>query len=158
MNEDQPRTPPGSISQVELAAAMSVMTLAALFIGLNFERWARQSLPSAIAGLLLVPLLLSVVFRLINAWKPSRRMNVLLILCLVSVALCVLAPYLVNFLTVANFLPSPPSHALMAVITDVLGWVAVAFLALYTLALGVTLVFALGAFLLRNPPDRHPGG
>jgi hypothetical protein len=158
VNEDQPRTPPGSISLVELASAMSVMTLAALFIGLNFERWSRQSLPSAIAGLLLVPLLLSVVFRLINAWKPSKRMNVLLILCLVTLMLSVLVPILVNFLTVANLLPSPPSHTLMTIITDILGWVAVAFLSLYTLALGVTLVIALGGFLLRNPPDRQPNG
>jgi hypothetical protein len=158
MNEYQPPTPPESISLVELASAMSVMTLAALFIGLNFERWSRQSLPSAIAGLLLVPLLLSLVFRRITAWTPSRRMNVLLILSLVSVALCVLAPLFFNFLTFANFLSSPPSHALMAIITDIFGWVAVAFLSLYTLALGVTLVIALGEFLLRSAPDRQPDG
>ena len=39
-----------------------------------------------------------------------------------------------------------------------LGWVTVAFLSLYTVALGVTLFIALGEFLLRNAPDRQPGG
>lgn len=67
MNEDRANEAPRPLSQVELAAYLSVVAIVALFIGLSFESAVRQSLPGAIAGLLLAPLMLSLAFRRINA-------------------------------------------------------------------------------------------
>jgi hypothetical protein len=111
---------------------------------------ARQSLPVAIASLLLVPLLLSLAFRRINAWTPSSRMNLLLILSLMSLIAYIVAPLCIQGLVRLNILPSPPSPDVMVIIADILAWTTVAALALYTLALGVTLLLALANRLQRN--------
>jgi hypothetical protein len=152
MNEDQPTAPPKSLTLVGLAWRMSGLTLLALWIGLNFTSMARQSLPVAIASLLLVPLLLSLAFRRINAWTPSSRMNLLLILSLVSLIAYTVVPLCIQGLVRVNILSSPPSPGVLAIIADILAWVTVAILALYTLALGVTLLLALANRLQRNAP------
>jgi hypothetical protein len=152
MNEDQPAAPPASLTLVGLAWRMSALTLLALWIGLNFTAMERQSLPGAIVSLLLVPLLLSLAFRRINAWTPSSRMNLLLMLSLVSLVACIVVPLCVHGLVVVHFLPAPPSPDGMAIITNALAWITVAFLSLYTLALGVTLMLALAHRLRRNAP------
>jgi hypothetical protein len=152
MNEDQPTAPPESLTLVGLAWRMSGLTLLALWIGLNFTSMARQSLPVAIVSLLLVPLLLSLAFRRINAWTPSSRMNLLLILSLVSLIACIVVPFGISGLVRVNILSSPPSPGVKAIIADILAWVTVALLALYTLALGVTLLLALANRLQRNAP------
>lgn len=150
MNEDQPTAPPESLTLVGLAWRMSGLTLLALWIGLNFTAMARQSLPVAIASLLLVLLLLSLAFRRINAWTPSSRMNLLLILSIVSLIAYIVAPFFIHSLVRVHVLSSPPPPGVMALIADILAWVTVAALALYTLALGVTLLLTLANRLQRN--------
>jgi hypothetical protein len=150
MSEDQPTAPPESFTLVGLAWRMSGLTLLALWIGLNFTAMARQSLPVAIASLLLVPLLLSLAFRRINAWTPSSRMNLLLMLSLVSLIAYIVVPFGIGGLVRVHILSSPPSPGAMAIIGDILAWLTVAALALYTLALGITLLLALAHRFQRN--------
>jgi hypothetical protein len=147
MNEDRANETPRLSSQIELAAYLSFVALLALVIGLSFESAARQSLPGAIASLLLVPLMLSFAFRRINVWTPSKRLILLGNLCLASIALSAVLPFL------AYLFSSPPSHGATPIITNVLAWITIALLSLYTLALVVTLFVAFINRLQRNAAD-----